>query len=152
MEPVQIVQEIQYTLAPAIMISSSALLLLGFQNKFSSLFNRFRTLNQERRNLNQKINRDALENSRLENLKEQLPRIMKRATHVKNAVLLTYGAILCFIATSVFLFLNLYTDLELTHWTIGIFMMGLLLVLVSAVFMIVETTIAFRILVLEGKS
>jgi hypothetical protein len=36
-----IVLEIQNVLAPAVMISSSALLLMGFQAKFSNLANRF---------------------------------------------------------------------------------------------------------------
>jgi len=37
----EIVQKIQYMIAPAVMVSSSALLLLGFNNKFSNLANRF---------------------------------------------------------------------------------------------------------------
>src|SRR3989338_954931 len=106
MELSNLVQQIQYMLAPAIMVSSSALLLLGYQNKFSALFNRFRSLNQERRLLVQKIKRESAEEDRLGNLKAQLGRLFKRATNVKNAIVLTYSAIICFLATSVFLFLN----------------------------------------------
>ncbi len=148
----QIAQEIQYTLAPAIMISSSALLLLGFQNKFSSLFNRFRALNQEKRNLSQKTGRDAQESIRLENLQKQLPRLMRRARFVKNAILAAYAAILSFITTSILIFLNIYSQIKLTPATIASFLVGLALILASSVFMMIETAIAFHILRLEEKS
>jgi len=146
------VQEIQYTLAPAIMISSSALLLLGLQAKFSNLFNRFRALNQERRILDLKTNRSPVEDERLSNLKQQLHRLMLRILHTKNAISLNYLAIVCFLATSIFLFLNIYTPLELSHFTITFFSAGLVLVLISACFMIAEIGIAFNILKLERKS
>ena len=60
MDITEIVQEIQYVLSPAVMVSSSALLLLGLQNKFSSLANRFRALNQEKRVLLQRAARDEI--------------------------------------------------------------------------------------------
>ena len=152
MELPKIVQEIQYMLTPAIMVSSASLLLLGFQNKFSALFNRFRALNEERRRLTQKEVRNSMENTRLENLKKQLSRLMKRATHVKNAILLTYSAILCFVLTSLLLFLNTYTALRVLSLTILFFLTGLLLVLLSSIFMMIEVGIAFNILRLEKKS
>ena len=148
----QIVQQIQYILAPAIMISSAGLLLLGFQNKFSALFNRFRMLNQERRFLIEKTNKSKTENTRLESVGEQLPRLMKRACHVKNAIVLTYVAIALFVATSVLLFLNAYTKIQLLHATLSCFLIGLLLVLISSFFMISEMMISFNILILEKKS
>ncbi|MBI3999160.1 MAG: DUF2721 domain-containing protein [Candidatus Omnitrophica bacterium] len=151
MELSKTVQEIQYMLAPAIMISSSALLLLGFQNKFSSLFNRFRALNQEKRSLDQKPSRNEVENKRLENLREQLARIFGRASYVKNAIFATYTAIVCFIATSIFLFLNIYSPLKLPYLTICFFLLGLILILASSFFMLIETRISFRILLLERK-
>ena len=152
MELPKIVQEIQYMLTPAIMISSAALLLLGFQNKFSALFNRFRALNEGRRRLAQKEARNPLENTRLENLEEQLNHLMKRATYVKNAILLTYSAILCFVSTSLLLFLNTYTALGLLNFVMIFFLTGLLLVLVSSIFMLIEAGIAFNIMKLERKS
>jgi len=41
---------IQLMLAPAVMISACGLLLLGINNKHSSITNRIRLLNEERRN------------------------------------------------------------------------------------------------------
>ena len=120
--------------------------------KFSNLFNRFRALNQERRLLEHKPNRTAAEEERFGNLKAQLTRLTARATHTKNAILLNFAAIVCFISTSVCLFLNLYTPFELSHFTITFFITGLLLVLISTLLMILEVRISFRILKLEQKS
>ena len=152
MELSHLVQEIQYVLAPAIMISSSALLLLGFQNKFSALVNRFRLLNHERRTLILQEGRDMKEKERLPNLQKQLKHLMSRARFVKNAILMTYGAILCFVATSVCLFLNIYTSFHLFHAIIVFFLIGLLLVFTGAVLIMIEVALAFKIVSLESKS
>ena len=148
----KIVQEIQYVLAPAIMISSASLLLLGFQNKFSSLVNRFRVLNHEKRLLEQNKSRNLTEEERLDNLLRQVGGLVSRATHVKNAIILTYGAILCFVATSILLFLNLYTFIQSFTPTIACFLIGLLLILISSLLMMVEVALAFRIVTLEYES
>ena len=147
----KIVQEIQYVLAPAIMISSASLLLLGFQNKFSSLTNRFRILNQEKRSLEAKPSRSESEEKRFANLKEQVDGLMQRATHVKNAIILTYGAIVSFIATSVLLFLNIYTPLHSIALTIACFLIGLLLIFASSALMMIEVALAFKIVSLEHR-
>ena len=152
MEIDQIVQQIQYALAPAIMISSSGLLLLGFQNKFSALFNRFRMLNQEKRFLAEKTTRTKIENARLENVGEQLPRLARRAGHVKNAIVLTYAAIVSFVITCVLLFLNSYAKTRLIHATLFFCLLGLVFILISAFFMIAEVMISFNILTLERES
>ena len=147
----KIVQEIQYVLAPAVMISSSALLLLGFQNKFSSLANRFRALNQERRTLSQKLDRNNPENERLRNLKAQVDHLIQRAAHVKNAILLMYVAIMCFVATSIFLFLNIYMHFQFSYLAIMFFLIGLVLVFVVSASIMIEVALSFKVLDLESK-
>ena len=147
-----IVQEIQYVLAPAVMISSTALLLLGFQNKFSALVNRFRMLNQEKRQLSLKSNRTAAEDERLQNLIAQVQGLTKRATHMKNAIMLAYAAIMCFVVTSILLFLRLYTKIETLHLTLVFFLLGLILLLVDSILLMAETFLAYQVVRLEKKS
>jgi hypothetical protein len=148
----QTIQEIQYVLAPAIMVSSSALLLLGFQGKFSNLASRFRALNHEKRLLATKPNRDAAEENRLQSLEEQVESLLRRATYVKNAILLSYVGVVCFTGTSVLIFLNVYAAFELRHVVILVFMLGLASILASSILMILETTWLYRILTLEKTS
>ena len=151
-EQTTLVQTIQNALAPSVMISSSGLLLLGFQNKFSALFDRFRSLNEEKRRLKQKTVRDEIENKRLANLEEQLMKLTKRATHVKNAILVTYLAIISFLATSFFLFWNLYRAHDFDHLTLGFFGIGLALIFVACISIMIEVSISYRILTIEKKS
>lgn len=152
MEAAKITQDIQYVLAPAVMISSCSLLLLGFQNKFSSLASRFRVLNAEKRSLLLRQSRDEVENQRLENLKKQADHLVKRATHVKNVILMTYLAIVCFLSTSLLIYLHVYGSSQLFPWIIASFLAGLLLVFSCAILMMIEVALAFKVISLESKS
>ena len=78
MDHLDAAQIIHYILTPAVMISSSALFLLGLQNRLSNLFSRFRALNHERRSLSQMASRSAKDNERLDNVVLQLDRLMRR--------------------------------------------------------------------------
>lgn len=152
MELSKIVQNIQSILAPAIMISSSALLLLGFQNKFSALFNRFRALNEEKRYLRKKREKDNLERERLKNLEKQLAALTRRAFYVKNAIVFTYLAIVAFLITSFFIFLGIYFNIQHEHLIIFSFEAGLAGVLMASIMVVIEVGISYRILRLEYKS
>ena len=152
MDVTKIVQSIQYVLAPAVMVSSAALLLLGYQNKFSNLASRFRALNHERRLLSQKISRDPLEETRLQNLIEQIDQLMQRANHVKNAIVLAYFSIISFTGASFLIFLNVYAFFRIYHVIFVIFFLGLLALLNSAILMTRESWLSYRIIALESRS
>ena len=152
MEIELVVKEIQYVVAPAVMTSGSALLLLGFQNKFSSLANRFRSLNQERRELAKKTALQDWESERLKNLSQQVEHLLARATHVKNAILMTYGAIALFLLTSVLIFFNARGAYSISPYVVAVFLAGLLLELVASLVMMREVALAFKIVHLESGS
>ena len=152
MEITKIVQEIQYVLAPAVMVSSSALLLLGYQNKFSNLASRFRALNHEKRLLVRKAQKDETEKERLLSLEQQIDHLMARARHVKNAILMAYAAIICFSVTSVLIFLNVYAAFQLYQTIIVVFLAGLFMTLAGAACLIAETRLFYKVIALERKS
>ena len=147
-----VVQEIQYVLAPAVMISSAALLLLGFQNRFSSLMNRFRALTHEKRSLFSEPNRTAAQTMRLKSLSKQISGLSRRVTYIKNAILLSYAAIVCFIVTSILLFVKIYAGVETLSLTVTFFLLGLLLIFADCVLMMIEISLAFQIVAIEQKS
>jgi len=151
MNVAEIVQKIQYMIAPAVMVSSSALLLLGFQNKFSNLANRFRVLNQEKRGLSQKSHKEELEILRLNSLTLQVDHLMKRASYVKNAILFTYLAIICFLGASILVFLNVYVSFQLNYGIAYVILAGFLSLIATSVFMLLETWIFYGIIALEKK-
>ncbi|MBI4971816.1 MAG: DUF2721 domain-containing protein [Candidatus Omnitrophica bacterium] len=146
------IQEIQYVLAPAIMVSSAALLMLGFQNKFSNLASRFRLLNQEKRQLSHKPNRTEQEQVRLGNLEDQVGHLFRRAAKVKNAILLTYGAIACFMGASILISLNIHSAWQLYYAIVTAFLTGLFFIFTASIIMISETRLFFHVIHLEKKS
>ena len=152
MDHLDAAQIIHYILTPAVMISSSALFLLGLQNRLSNLFSRFRALNHERRSLGQMASRSAKDNERLDNVVLQLDRLMRRVRYVKNAVIYLYLAVVAFIGTSLCLFLTRYAFLPLVKTALFIFFAGLLFMLLALVLLISEVTIAYYILRLEQRS
>lgn len=143
---------IQYTLAPAVMISSAALLLVGLNNRFSSLFQRFRLLNLERRSFPSDASREAAQAGRLESVTRQLGWLHRRVQLVKNAILLIYVGILCFILTSVGLLVQKISGIDFSRAVVFIFFSGIFLIFLSVLLMIAETGLAYRILIIEKKS
>lgn len=152
MDSSRVVGEIQLVLAPAVMISSSALLLLGFQTKFSNLANRFRALNYEKRELAKKERREGREEERYLNLSMQVAHLFRRATQVKNAILLAYAAILLFLVTSVLIFVNIRSETSLSFWIVFAFLAGLVLELIASIVMMVEVNLAFKVVRLESTN
>jgi hypothetical protein len=146
------VQNIQFVLAPAVMVSSASLLTMGLQTKFSNLANRLRALNSERRDLARKEPRGSGEALRLESLEGQLSRLMVRARLVRNAIVGLFASILCFAATSILIFLDVYARVPAGGLTVASFVLGLALVLASVVFLIQEAAISFRVIELELKT
>lgn len=152
MELPHIVEEIQLVVAPAVMISSSALLLLGFQTKFSNLASRFRSLNHELRELKKVDPKESWQSERQQSLVQQVAHLYSRVTHVKNAIILAYAAILSFILTSILIFLNMKGAIVYTSWTLGAFILGLLLEFGSVLTLMVEVALAFKVLRIEARS
>ena len=151
-EMTPLIQGIQYALAPAVVVSSAALLLLGLQAKFSNLASRFRVLQHERRTLALQAGGDSSQTQRLGNVQAQLEQLMRRAACVKRAIMLAYAAIVCCMGSSVLIFLNVYAAFQLGHAVIGLFMLGLACVLAGALVMVEETRLFYRVLLLEQDS
>jgi hypothetical protein len=147
-----LIQEIQSVVAPAVMVSSAALLLLGFQAKHSNLANRFRALNHEKRLLASKATRDQHETGRLQSLQQQVDHLMRRATYVQRAIVCAYSAIGCFTGSSVLIFVSAHVPAWLGCGVIAIFMSGLACLMSSVVLMIRETQLFHKILTLERHS
>lgn len=146
------IQDIQYVLAPAVMVSSASLLALGLQTKFSNLANRLRSLNAERRVLSLKSPRESGEDIRLDSVEGQIDHLMRRARLVKNAIVALFASILCFTGTSILIFIDVYTAFPFRTPAVLVFVFGLLLVFGSAVCLIQEASISYRVIELERKS
>ena len=151
-EIAEVVQNIQYMVTPAVMVSSAALLLLALHTKFSNLANRFRGLEIERRGLAGKETRGVTEHKRLESLERQVAYLLRRANYIQKSIILAYTAIICFAGASILIILSVVFSLKLQGLVIAVFVGGFLCILVSAIVLIIEIQLAYAILLLERRS
>lgn len=139
-------------LAPSVMISGCGLLLLGLQNKYSSMIDRIRALNEERRRLLEQTELPEEKQLRLESVREQVTCLLQRSKMDRNAVLCLYAAIISFVLASIFIGTNRILDWSTLGVSIVIFMVGTALVLAGAFFAFQEVRSAYRTVLLEVES
>jgi len=151
---VEAIQAIQAILAPAVMITGVALLLLTFNARHSSLVNRIRLLDGEERGLLKRGERlGRLEKHRLSSIRNQLNPLLRRLLYVRNGMLCLFLAAIFFVLTSFSIGLAFFPgSAELTQTMITLtFMPGMLLVLIGVVFLAVEIYVSYRVIEIEVK-
>lgn len=150
------VQVIQTMLAPGVMINACGLLLLGVNNKYSSIAGRIRLLNEEKRKLHIKAGElqfSVEENIRLESIARQLEQLVQRAKAVRNSVLCNVIAIALFVATSILIGLTFFTRIsDLSYITISAFLLGVISVITGAYFIGVDVLKGYAVVEFEVKA
>ena len=155
MGKISIVEVIQLMLAPGLMISACGLLLLAMNNKYSTVVNRIRLLNEEKRRFISKVSGKEFsyeETVRIESISIQIRKLAYRARLVRNAVLsYTFGVAL-FVITSLLIGLQFIFDLEKLGSIITVlFLIGMISVLFGVLFAAYETIKGYEIIQLEVK-
>ena len=146
---------IQDILAPAVMITGVALLLLTFNTRHSSLVNRIRLLDDEKRQINRTMTasgkEDASEAIRLRSISSQLKLLLPRLAYVRNGMLCHLVAVLFFVLTSFSIGLErLSPPAGLAQTAISVtFTLGMLHVLIGVMFLALEIFVSFRVIVVE---
>jgi hypothetical protein len=150
---ISIVNVIQAMLAPGIMISACALLLLGMGNKYSATVARIRVLNEERRKLmlHAKENKVIYEEGiRMHSINAQLLRFQRRLRLVRDAVVFYSLAVASFILSSLFIGLTMLVDYNYSqHVVLVLFLTGMLFVLSGVILAAVEVVRGFKIIKIE---
>lgn len=142
------IQAIQGSLAPAVMITGVALLLVTFSARHSSLVNRIRLLNNEKRGLKRKS--DERERLRRKSIDNQLDLLLPRLKYVRNGILCYMLAIVVFVLTSLLIGLGYSSPLpSLTLMVNGTFIVGMLLVLGGVMYLALELFVSYRVIVVE---
>lgn len=148
---------IQLMLAPAVMISACGLLLLGINNKHSSITNRIRLLNEERRRFlfKMKVGKDLelVETIRLQSIAKQLGDMLYRLKLVRNVIVFFVIGIFLFILTSLIIGLEMFLKInEMEYLKVISFILGMLSVAVGMVYSLTETLKGYKIVYLEVKA
>lgn len=146
-EGFSVIQIIQLILAPAVMINACGLLLLATSNKYSSVMNRIRLLNDEKRKLTKKAGEKNFEETqRLESLSRQLDRLMARAKLVRNSVMCYNGAIALFVLTSLLIGISfLVHGFESGAAIIIAFLAGIIVVLLGVFYTFLDARRGYEI-------
>ena len=144
-----VIQAIQLMLAPAVMINGCGLLLLSISNKFSSVVNRVRLLNEEKRKLFARAsepNFGAQENQRLESIARQLDRLLRRAWMVRNSLMCYSIAVALFVLTSLLIGFDYFVLVfQLKSVIIASFMAGLVIFFCGVIFAAFDTLKGYEI-------
>jgi len=139
-------------LAPSVMISACGLLLLGLQNKYSSIIDRIRALNDEKRRLLERPELSRPARLRLESVRRQIEGLLKRSKLDRNAILCLYLAAISFVLSSILIGINFVAGLRTVSLSVLAFMFGMLFVLFGVTFAFREIRIAYGTVLLEVRS
>lgn len=151
---VDAIQAIQAILAPAVMITGVALLLLTSNARHSSLVNRIRLLNDEERGLRRKSGKlDDLDADRLRSIQNQIDQLLPRLLYIRNGMLCHLLAAIFFVLTSFWIGLGYFSvSSAITQAIINAtFMVGMLLVLIGVAFLAVEIYVSYRVILIETR-
>ncbi|HEY5123793.1 MAG TPA: DUF2721 domain-containing protein [Ignavibacteria bacterium] len=151
-----VVLTIQAILAPALGISATGLLLLGLSNRYSSMINRIRLLNAEKRKyMNVIVEKGELpytENIRLMSIINQIKNLLFRSKLTRNSILCIQTSIILFVLTSVSIGLNVYiSSTVFENIALIMFLAGMIFVLIGIIFASLEIQNSYKIAELEVK-
>jgi len=148
----QAIQFISGMLAPAIMISSCGLILLGLQSKYSNIIDRIRDLNEEKRRLELMESLDCFQERRMRSLTAQIQKLLIRARLDRNGILSLYLAILSFVLTSLLIAPAYFGYLGLITFSIFFFVIGIGLVLTGIIYVALEVSNSYKVVKYEVET
>jgi hypothetical protein len=144
----EVAKAINGIVAPAIMISASALIILALQGKYSQLIDRLRALNDERRHLSLKEGR--LRSHRYENVIAQIEIILLRARLVRNSIVSLYLSIALFVLSSIAIGVPLLLGgVVPVGASLVVFMLGMIGVFAGVIYALRDIASAYRIALIE---
>ena len=152
-ENLSVIQAIQLILAPGVMISACGLLLLGINNKFTSVLNRIRALTEEKRKMMfNAAEREFIpaEIQRIESITRQLTGLLNRAKLIRNSIFCYLCAVGLFVVTSLFIGADYFVPmLQLRYLILGAFLSGMVIVFVGVIFGVRDTMKGYNIVKFE---
>jgi hypothetical protein len=146
------IQTIQAILAPALMISACGLLLLGLNNRYTTVVSRMRLLNDEKRKKlanPDAIDREYVDMIRFESVMRQIPSLLARATHLRHALIFLWCGVVCYLLSSLCLGVTIFFRANIAFLAVWIFMIGIGSAVIGVVFALLDIALAHKVLKLE---
>jgi hypothetical protein len=144
-------------LAPAVMINACGLLLLGISNKYSSMMNRIRLLNEEKRRYYFKVKEnkemDYMELSRFQSIHKQIRELQFRLKFVRNVIISYAVALFLFIFTSLLIGVEAIAGANITKYIfISTFALGMISIAIGLIYLLKDTLRGYNIINVEVKA
>ncbi len=144
-------------LAPAVMINACGLLLLGINNRYSSMISRTRLLNEEKRKYVIKLEHNNelnfFEISRLQSVRKQISVLQYRLKLIRDCIFSITIGLFLFILTSLLIGVETFAELTLTKYIfITTFTLGMVLVGIGLIFLLTDTLKAYKIVLVDIKA
>jgi hypothetical protein len=142
-----VTQTIQLIIAPVVMVSACGVILNGLLSRYASVNDRLRTMAHERWDLIRTMRTSGDGSSepdpniveRLQEIDIQIPQLLRRHHQLRNAVLLLYVALLCFIVCMFLIAAGTLLDVQpLATATLTIFLFGAGFLLVGVSWTVLE--------------
>jgi hypothetical protein len=138
-----VIQTIQLIIAPVVMVSACGVILNGLLSRYASVNDRLRAMAHERWDLLRTTRAgDAVSDQpapliaeRLVEIDIQIPQLLRRHRQLRDAVLVLYVALLCFIACMFLIAAGTLLDVQpLAAATLSVFLVGACFVLAGVFF------------------
>lgn len=158
-------EAIQAILAPAVMISATALFLLGLNARYVAVLAKIRDLSAEKRKLTEALtlclakpadqslaegSRCAIEQSRVLNVSQQLTTLLQATWCIKNSIMCHILAAIFFVLTSCSIALDFLLGIALNSAvSLYLFMAGILLLLSGITFLGIDIFISYPVIMIE---
>ncbi len=151
---VSAIQAIQAMLAPAVGMSAVGLLVLGLNSRYSTIINRIRLLNEEKRRylklLGDNVELSYTDKSRYMSILSQSKELLIRSRLVRNAILSLQTSVGLFVLTSAAIGVNLFTTSEvLQTLPLLLFVIGMFSVFTGVIFAAREVYRSYKIVLIE---
>jgi hypothetical protein len=144
---------IQSMLAPGIMISACALLMLGMNNKYSMVVNRIRVIDDEKRKLSalkEKGEISSTQEERMGSINKQLVKLAFRTKLVRNGVMYYSIAVGFFILACLSIGLSfISTKIDISFLALTFFLTGMISVFTGIVYAYLEARKGYEIIKIE---
>lgn len=139
---------IQQVVAPAVLVPACGLLLLSSSARMNTVLARVRAFHAEQLDIWRTEHvvgsrHDRVRTLRLDGLQRQTARLLQRAGLIRLTMLSLFGAIICNLLSIIALGVRHVTGDEQPWWysvSVGLFMLGVLLMLVSTVTSLMEVS------------
>jgi len=145
-------QTIQAILAPALMISACGLLLLGLNNRYATVVNRIRLLNDEKRRRladPDSVDREYVDAIRFESVMRQIPLLLTRANHLRRSLIFLWSGVIGYLLTSLLLGVSLFLRVHIAVAAVWVFLAGITAALLGVLFALLDIGMARRVMRLE---